>query len=48
VLNGERVVSEEKLLTQLKQRIRDVRQGPDGAIYVLAGNTLLRLTPKKQ
>ena len=46
VLNGERVVSEEKLLTQLKQRIRDVRQGPDGAIYVLAGNTLLRMLPK--
>jgi glucose/arabinose dehydrogenase len=47
VVNGERVVSEEKLLTDLKQRIRDVRQGPDGAIYVLAGNALLRLTPKK-
>jgi len=47
VINGERVVAEEKLLTQVKQRIRDVRQGPDGAIYVLAGSSLLRLTPKK-
>jgi glucose/arabinose dehydrogenase len=47
VINGERVVAEEKLLTQVKQRIRDVRQGPDGAIYVLAGNSLLRLAPKK-
>ena len=47
VLNGERVVSEEKLLTDLKQRIRDVRQGPDGAVYVLAGGSLLRLTPKR-
>jgi glucose/arabinose dehydrogenase len=47
VVKGERIVSEEKLLTDLKQRIRDVRQGPDGAIYVLAGNSLLRLTPKK-
>jgi glucose/arabinose dehydrogenase len=47
VLNGERVVAEEKLLTEVKQRIRDVRQGPDGAIYVLAGGTLLRLTPKR-
>ena len=47
VVNGERIVSEEKLLTDLKQRIRDVRQGPDGSIYVLAGNSLLRLTPKK-
>ena len=47
VVKGERIVSEEKLLTDLKQRIRDVRQGPDGAIYVLAGNSLLRLTPKR-
>jgi glucose/arabinose dehydrogenase len=47
VVNGERIMSEEKLLTDLKQRIRDVRQGPDGSIYVLAGNSLLRLTPKR-
>jgi len=48
VVNGDRVVAEEKLLTDLKQRIRDVRQAPDGSIYVLAGNNLLRLTPRKQ
>src|SRR5215470_8970766 len=47
VVKGDRIVSEEKLLTDLKQRIRDVRQSPDGSIYVLAGNALLRLTPKK-
>ena len=47
VVEGERVVAEEKLLTDLKQRIRDVRQGPDGAVYVLAGSGLLRLTPKR-
>jgi glucose/arabinose dehydrogenase len=47
VLNGDRVVAEEKLLVDLKQRVRDVRQGPDGALYVLAGNSLLRLSPKK-
>jgi len=47
VVNGERIVAEEKLLTDLKQRIRDVRQAPDGSIYVLAGNSLLRLTSKK-
>jgi aldose sugar dehydrogenase len=47
VLNGDRVVAEEKLLVDLKQRIRDVRQGPDGAVYVLAGGSLLRLTPRK-
>ena len=47
VLNGERVVAEEKLLVDLKQRIRDVRQGADGAVYILAGGSLLRLTPKR-
>ena len=47
VLNGDRVTSEEMLLFDLKQRVRDVRQGPDGAVYVLAGNGLLRLKPQR-
>jgi glucose/arabinose dehydrogenase len=46
VLNGERVAAEEKLLGDLKLRVRDIRQGPDGLVYVLAGNQLLRLAPK--
>ena len=45
VLDGERVVAEEKLLEELEQRIREVRQGPDGALYVLAGASLVRITP---
>jgi aldose sugar dehydrogenase len=47
VLNGERVVAEEKLLADLKRRIREVRQGPDGALYIFAGDALMKLTPKK-
>lgn len=47
VLNGEKVVGEEKLLVDRKQRIREVRQGPDGALYVFAGSSLLRLSPKR-
>ena len=47
VLEGERVVAEEKLLTELKQRIREVRQGPDGAIYAIAGASLVRIAPKR-
>ena len=47
VVNGERIVAEERLLSDLKQRIRDVRQAPDGSIYVLAGNSMLRLTPRR-
>ena len=46
VLNGERVVAEERLLTDLKRRIREVRQGPDGALYIFAGDALMRITPK--
>ena len=48
VLQGERVVGEERLLTELDTRIRDVREGPDGALYVLTdrdGGKLLRLVP---
>jgi aldose sugar dehydrogenase len=46
VLSGDRVVAEERLLTDLKRRIREVRQGPDGALYIFAGDALLRITPK--
>ena len=34
-LDGERVVHEERLLTDFGNRIRDVRTGPDGLIYLL-------------
>ncbi|CAG1017449.1 Aldose sugar dehydrogenase YliI [Burkholderiaceae bacterium] len=34
-LDGRRVVRQERLLTDLGERIRDVRQGPDGWLYVL-------------
>jgi glucose/arabinose dehydrogenase len=40
------VVGEERLLADLKERIRDVRQGPDGWLYLLtdSGNgRILRL-----
>ncbi|WP_370519975.1 PQQ-dependent sugar dehydrogenase [Bordetella sp. 15P40C-2] len=48
-LENGKVVSEERLLSDLNARIRDVRLGPDGAIYVLTdeGNgRLLRVTPE--
>jgi glucose/arabinose dehydrogenase len=45
VLDGERVVAEEKLLEELELRVREVRQGPDGALYVFGGDSLLRITP---
>ena len=33
--DGDKVIHEERLLGALKARIRDVRQGPDGFLYVL-------------
>lgn len=45
-LDGRRVVKEERLLQSLGERIRDVRQGPDGWVYLLtdaADGKLIRL-----
>jgi glucose/arabinose dehydrogenase len=39
----------EPMLTELKQRIRDIRQGPDGLLYVLTAEedgALLRIEPR--
>lgn len=47
VLDGERVVAEERLLEDLGLRVREVRQGPDGALYVLATDSLLRIAPAR-
>jgi glucose/arabinose dehydrogenase len=50
VLKDDRVVAEQRLLTELNSRIRGVGEGPDGALYVLTdGNAgkILRLIPRK-
>jgi glucose/arabinose dehydrogenase len=47
-LSGERVVREERLFADFGRRIRDVRQGPDGKLYLLTdeGNgELIRVDP---
>ena len=47
-LKGEKAVKEERLLKNLHERIRDVRQGPDGALYLLTDNSsgrILRIVP---
>lgn len=49
-LDGERMVHEERLLSGREGRIRDVRQGPDGLIYLLTDapdGKLLRLEPAR-
>jgi glucose/arabinose dehydrogenase len=50
-LDGSRVTGEEHLLTDRGQRIRDVRQGPDGALYVVtdaANGELWKITPPER
>jgi glucose/arabinose dehydrogenase len=50
-VKGEKIVGEERLLTDLKERIRDVVQGPDGALYLLTDNKagrVLKLAPTKK
>lgn len=47
-LKDGKVVREERLLPTLEQRVRDVREGPDGLLYILtdeANGQLLRLLP---
>jgi glucose/arabinose dehydrogenase len=47
-LDGTRVVHEERLLEDLGERIRDVRQGPDGLLYLLTDSSegrVLRIEP---
>ena len=49
-LDGETVGAEERLLLGLNQRFRDVRAGPDGALYLATDDTagrILRVTPAK-
>ena len=48
VMDGDRVVDEEPMFREMSQRIRDVRQGPDGYLYLLTDHNngrLLRLEP---
>jgi len=49
-LEGENVTGEERLLQGLRERIRDVRVGPDGAIYLATDNNagrILKVVPVK-
>ena len=46
-LDGDKVVGEEPLLVDQKLRVRDVREGPDGAVYVITDEgKLMKITPK--
>ena len=50
VIKDNRVVGEEHLLADRGERIRDVRQGPDGMLYVVTDESngeLWKITPKR-
>ncbi|MBS0554946.1 MAG: PQQ-dependent sugar dehydrogenase, partial [Proteobacteria bacterium] len=48
VLDGDKVTHEERLLADQGMRIRDVRQGPDGRLWLLddSDGRILRLDPR--
>lgn len=51
VLVGDEVTAEEQLLVDIGDRIRDVQQGPDGALYVITDSPkgrILRVSPQNQ
>jgi aldose sugar dehydrogenase len=51
VMKDGRVAREERYLRDLNERIRDVRQGPDGSVYLLTDSLngrLLRVTPGRR
>ncbi len=50
VVDGDRVTGEERLLRDRGERIREVVEGPDGALYLLTDESrgkLLKLTPSR-
>ena len=48
VIENNKVVGEEHLLVDRGERVRDVRQGPDGALYVVTdGGELWRISAKR-
>jgi glucose/arabinose dehydrogenase len=49
-LENDRVIGEEHLLADRKRRIRDVREGADGALYVVTDHgdgELWRIAPRR-
>ena len=49
-ISGDRVVNETRYLAELRERIRDVQQGPDGSLYLITDESngrVLRVEPKK-
>jgi glucose/arabinose dehydrogenase len=51
VIRDGKVVGEERLLQDQRQRIRDVKQGPDGALWAITDDDngrLIRIAPRAE
>lgn len=50
VIRGDKVVGEERLLQDQRQRIRDVEQGPDGALWAITDDDgrMIRIAPRAE
>ena len=51
VIEGNRVTGEEHLLGERNRRVRDVREGPDGSLYLVTDESngeIWRVSPKRQ
>jgi glucose/arabinose dehydrogenase len=49
-LDGDKVVAQERMFVRELGRVRDVRQGPDGNVYIVTDapdGELIRLEPAK-
>jgi len=47
LVDGDKVIAEERLLKDLNQRVREVQQAPDGALFILLDDgRLIRVSRK--
>lgn len=44
-ISGGEVSNEEPIFSEISARVRDVRNGPDGALYILTPDSILRVVP---
>jgi glucose/arabinose dehydrogenase len=44
-ISGGKVIGEESVLSEVAARVRDVRGGPDGALYILLPDRIMRVIP---
>jgi glucose/arabinose dehydrogenase len=46
-MSGDQLADEERVFPEITARIRDVRAGPEGALYILTPDRVMRVTPAR-